>query len=590
MRSSVLLILGLLSVFCTNVTGASLREIIQEDINLRNAARAKLQKSKNKLKCKPENPKTESKLCEPNPEGSHAANDGVATCKDCSQVCHGWGDPHVSTFATPCTTSLFSKKGKYLFYSRLVEDNNGNVDYENSIQINVKAKLFDNTMSSKQKPFMNAFILRESANEQKELTTNDCKQDSNKNIHGVKWVSSDSELQKNEKKRVKDIKIEYFGGCRIKWGVSSIEVWVKISDSGAENVPSSPNEFPYNQHTKFFANDKGACIDPMHYGLNSENDINSNTYTKYTVKEKEKLKYNCDRQSHLTQKGGEGRTCSCSGECAVYGDPHILDFIMKKTKKVKDSFLLPKPGSRTQAQRVLFSSLNKFAIIVDMDECEFINKAKFYFLKTKYLPDLESCKKKPWNDDWITKNMYTKIIYTAESFCGDLTQTEERKSLIIPNAEEHPDYFNEEIGGYNAGYTVVPESGKKWAWPIPDNKESTATKCLQKIGQKPDKIVYMGSISTVLKCHLSADGMPYFNVCIRNNDMGWESSSSTVQAVDENSFTEMQQYGHTAGWCATGEWDTKDAASSMSLSASSFAHREVGESQVFAVADDTIHS
>jgi hypothetical protein len=378
----------------------------------------------------------------------------------------------------------------------------------------------------------------------------------------------------------KDLKIEYYFGCRKKHRVWALEAWIKVIDDDSPDHKNIDSQLaPYSLSTRMLENDSGACVAWLTYGRNEEfatPEAEETAHLNSLDKD-----FNAGRTSNV--KSTPGRQCKCSAECAIWGDPYVNDYFAPNSRSAKKNFQIPKSSVITQAQRIIYSNQNKYAVGVEMNACEFITRAYVYIIKPDCLAKMESCNKDlATSTDFLDANCYEKFVIDAETECSapGAFSKKNRKKIQIPS--DYPDYgedfFSSVANGYALGQGVVNADGV--LVPVNSNKPD---KCAQQLGvASSDTFVDLGSIRTILKCHTSVESIPYFNVCIQREGLTTYDGQGTQKTAD---VATMELQSRSSGWCATGDFAPGGEAATMADSA--FTHRNPGETNTFTLAGDT---
>lgn len=569
MRSLYLLALSTLTIY--SAYGISLRDVIQNDLKASNSEEISSSGQATKRKCKDENPKTVETMCE---RADHSWN-GVAECKCCTQTCRIWGDPHLKSFVESGSISVFTKPGIYTLY-------NVN-EKKDQFNVTVEAEKVNNLM----------WIRKAWLNSKLELDAGMCKNQGSKK---APFRVENEVTLKGDKGD--NIVIRYFFACRFKYDTWALDISIEVEDCGAKSTDIKKlkepfNRFPYANSTTFWASDYGACVDALTYGLPDNAPYSEDAYTN---KNKHPYKINENRQGpNDSDVATKGRVCRCKAQCALWGDPHVLGFNAKKSEKAM-GFLMPKAEGRTAAQRVIYSSQNKFAVLVDMDDCEFITSVSTYILKPDVRDKLERDCVDPYSEKWLkklTRDSYQKFTRKADELCKDDTQVQgdDRKTITLPNSNDNTKkYYSSKYDGYALGQSAL--TADNLLYPI--KKEENVGKCAITKNGKTLKLVDLGSVRVIMKCHTAVGGYPYFNVCVEREgyeQADWDKTvKGTVASSGDLSVMDMEQWGATGGWCATGDYKNQknknQIGAASEIKNNAFTYREKGETQVFELVRD----
>lgn len=510
--------------------------------------------------CVPEAVGKDERMCA---ASTSTSNNGKATCKDCGQTCHVWGDPHLAPFISDATVNVFSKPGNYTLWKWAGSGNDKTLDFTVEVK-KMRSKLGD-------KPW----IVSAALNGEILMTVDQCDENPDFNVHEKVPMSSDSVRGEGKE----DMYIEYYVGCRFKHDIFALEQWIKVHDEDSpENAYISAGKQlgPYSLSTRMLKNDVGACVAWLTYGKNEKFDTPEEEEAAHTASLAND--FNDGRTSSV--KSSPGRTCVCSAECAIWGDPYVNSFYEANSRSNKKrNFQIPKSNVITQAQRVLYQVQNKYAVMVEMDKCELMSVVRVYIIKDSCLKKMESCNyNDATNPDWLDQSCYQEYVIDATEQCSDPANTapKTRKTIQVPSqfADYGEDFYSATVNGFDAGLSVLDNDRLV---PI---SSTNPDKCAKQLGvSSADEFVNMGGVRTIMKCHANVGGEFYFNVCIQRE--GLESQDGQGQPQDSSVKT-MELQGRTSGWCATGDFLKGGEAATMSASA--FTYREAGTTETFALA------
>lgn len=574
--------------------GTSLREIMQAD--LRASEQAKLRaggrRRKNSINhpnCKNDNTKTEDRTCEASDD-----NNGKARCDNCVQSCHVWGDPHMVTFNRKCAVSVFFHAGLYPFWGV----KNAKTEYVIWSKVEMK---YANKLGTK--PWiMKAYITDKQRDKYKNQETNlvanvaDCVNQGDILFQDKRKLHSDLAIKN---KKAPDMEARLTVKCRKKYGIFALEMFIEIADddvgesSKVNNLP-----FPYPESTKQLWNDFGACVDPVSFGAKPNPYLPDPNNLPTNPTANENLKEECQRTSKMSTKAG--RSCSCSMQCALWGDPHVNVLWQQSTRNSQASFQMPKvKNGLTNAESFLYQFQNKYAVMVEVDDCELINTVHIYAMKDSALKKLNRCDSKALDTDWLNSNDFEKFSFSADEECKNKTDTTKntRKTIMWPGVSDTDYYDDGAGGGLNLGRATVTATRTV---PVADN-ERDPQKCTSKAMQKSSSVsstaedeevlydVVLGTVNTIMKCHNRAGRgfRPYFNVCVDRANI--VPTSLKGESVSKNGFEILRQLengSQNSGWCTTG--DFKQGGRGASIQASAFAYRQTpGTAQPFVLATDS---
>jgi hypothetical protein len=552
---------GLLS----SANGLSLRQHMENDLaaNAKSSATSfsKTMGMAKANRCQPEKPGAEERMCEPS---TSVAVKGQATCTDCAQICHVWGDPHMAVFSTDSTVNVFSKPGEYVMWNFPGD--------KQDIALDFRVQVAHQQSAIGLKPW----IVSASLNGEVLLTVDDCKADGNNNAQDTIVMSSDARRAAN----AQDVDIMYYFGCRRKHNVWALEAWIKVTDDNSPEHANIASELqPYSLSTRMLAKDTGACVAWL-------TDGRKETFPTPEAEAEAHIKslandFNNQRTSDI--KTSAGRQCKCSAECAVWGDPYVNDIFSPATRSAKKNFQIPKSDVITQSQRILYSSTNKYAVGVEMNDCEFITRVYVYIIKPECLSKMESCNLgTATSTDFLDNTCYEKFVIDAETSCvgAGTFSKKNRKKIQVPSdfADYGEDYYTPSVNGYSLGLGVLNDAGVL----VPVNP-SKPEKCAQQLGLgSSDTFVDLGAVRTIMKCHKSVEGIPYFNVCMQREGLSTADGQGTQTTAN---VATMELQSRSAGWCATGDFTEGGQAATME--ASTFTHRAAGQTSTFPLAADT---
>jgi hypothetical protein len=590
------------------VSGASLREVMRADMAAELEATGTSKNTKNSIlhkNCKNDNTKTEDRMCEPSED-----NNGKANCNDCVQSCHVWGDPHMVTFDSECAVSVFFTPGQYIFWGQ--QNKEANQEFIIWAEVGKKDSDIGN------KPWVLKAYIQDSSRldmfpDERTLVAdaNDCTKKGETLFTDKKKMWSDSAWAKRaagDGDSVKDVDVVTMIKCRKKHGPWQLEIYTEVHDekSPVSQKLSKLDVFPYHTSTTFFWSDFGACVNPYSFGDKPfEGEIDpSNLPVDEEQNRALRAAEECQRTSTMGSQAG--RVCKCSMECALWGDPHVKTFWKKSSRTASRSFQMPKAstGALTDEMSFVYQMQNRFAVRVEVDDCELINTVTVYAMKESVQKQMNGCNNKALTTEWLNSNDFKKFRFVADEECQDKTDTGangrgKRKTIVWPTSDDDSkEFYNEELGGMFLGRSVVTNAGRLVPIPLdmnPNKVQQCATSALSAAGVSTasgeDLVrfdVDMGTAKIVLKCHNRAGQKslrPYFNLCVNRDNIEPKAFAGYVPTANQEKhiLNNIEFQSRNSGWCTTGDFE--QGSSQASIQAASFTNRkEPGTAQPFVLA------
>jgi hypothetical protein len=290
----------------------------------------------------------------------------------------------------------------------------------------------------------------------------------------------------------------------------------------------------------------------------------------------------------------DGRQCSCSAECAAYGDPHVTDFQRGASNKVGEAFLMPKAATWNEWESIMYTAEQMFAVNIAVDECEFVAEATVYMMKPEMMKKFNACdKNRPTADD-LTLDDYDIVRIKADEYCANSTKassTGDRETITIPSMTDDAmgaAYFDQDTLGFNMGRQALYNDEIIRMDGSADEEPTEMAQCLKQLGygnsaQKNAEEVYLGGSSVILKCHQRPDNAYYFNICVNRRGLRAEITGSDAwdQSVNNDLFVNVEKASKTGGWCATGDLKKGSSSQASTMQMSSFENRGVEQTTGF---------
>ncbi len=568
MRGVSLLVVAALvvAVMVCQADGAELRALIQQQMEGRLRSNAQqLLGARKKNKCKPESKKTESRTCEP-PDSVESNKKVQNRCNNCQQQCHAFGDPHLKTFDNQCTTKVFTTPGTWKFFEA--------PDFTFEVR---SGKAY-----SKRIHILDAYI-----NGEHVMNYKDCGQPRPPEKQTPVTISDTVQLYSDAAKKNggdPDVTVEYYVGCKYKGKYMSLEVLVTVTD---QNQDKSPNKWDRSSTSSdamtYWSTARGACLDWIGDGGADAMSV-------------EDTEWDCKKTSAIASM--DGRQCSCSAECAAYGDPHVTDFQRGASNEVGKAFLMPKSTTWNEWESIMYTAEELFAVSIAVDECEFVAEATVYMMKNETMKRFTACDKNRPSADDLTLDDYDVVRIKADEYCAGSTKassTGDRETITIPSMTDDAmgaAYFDQDTQGFNMGRQAM-YNGEIILLDGSANEEPTEmAQCLKQLGygdsaQKNSEEVYLGGGSVILKCHQRPDSAYYFNICVNRRGLRAEITGSDAwdQTINNDLFTHVEKASKTGGWCATGDLKKGSSSQASTMQMSSFENRGVEETSGFTLLD-----
>jgi hypothetical protein len=576
------------------VSGASLREVMRADMAAELEATGTSRNTKNSIlhkNCKNDNTKTEDRMCEPSED-----NNGQARCNDCVQSCHVWGDPHMVTFDSECAVSVFFHPGQYIYW--------GQINKAASQEFIIWAEVGIKNSDIGNKPWVLKAYVQDPSRpamfpDEKTLVAdaNDCTKKGEVLFSDTKKMWSDHAWANKDSGSVKDVDVTTLIKCRKKHGPWQLEIYTEVHDELSKQSPSFSklDVFPYSTSTQFFWNDFGACVNPYSFG-DKPWDGQIESWNLPVDEEQNRALRAAEECNRVSSMGSQaGHVCKCSMECALWGDPHVKTFWKKSTRTASRSFQMPKAstGALTDELSFVYQMQNKFAVRVEVDDCELINTVTVYAMKESVQRQMNGCNNKALTTEWINSNDFQRFRFVADEECQDRTDTggngrAKRKTIMWPSSDDDSkEFYDEDLGGMFLGRSVMTAAGRLVPIPTdmnPNNVQKCATDALSAAGVSTasgeDQVrfdVDMGTAKIVLKCHNRAgskDLKPYFNLCVNRDNIEPKAFGSYVATPDQQKFilNNIEFQSRNSGWCTTGDFE--QGSSRASIQAASFTNRQ----------------
>jgi len=516
-----------------------------------------------------------SRMC-PKPLGSRSEQDRYCEANylpleacGCKEVCHIWGDPHVSPFFSACSTTSMSKPKVYTFFELPA-----NASDPDRIPIKVTGKV---------EKIMNRFkfvteLYVDYAGEveggsgpssfdgaQPLITAKDCDNNLNEYLrYAFPLLDTPEEsvilylTAVCETKHANHLNVTLTITDNVKSiDTESINTLLDLAQSTQIEPQRMSSEMP--DSTSRFPDDFGVCTDPRKYGDSSRKGYGKNPFWMHGDKCKRPTSY------------GDGRDCACGAQCSAFGDPHVHPFSSKH--KAGGGF----KADITKAEfRVMYSVFPTYSGVISVNECGFTTGYFAVYLKD-VLPDPENL----YNPDNYRVNEYVAAdLCSADSDTASLT----RKVIHAPQpvAQSNTDIlandeavYSQSYSGYQVGKFLVYDDGTSQV--IPRNMEDNIatfiqhTKASSESSAEVASVVDFGGVQAILKCHGTEvskrfpTSRPYFNICIEHGNINADappvddSSESRISRLTPRasspvtaSMLAIEKVLETGGWCATG--------------------------------------
>mmetsp|Transcript_14141 Transcript_14141/g.45311 ORF Transcript_14141/g.45311 Transcript_14141/m.45311 type:complete len:577 (+) Transcript_14141:52-1782(+) len=547
MRLASVLIVAAAALCAGQVQGTSLRDSLLASLD----AEADLGR---RHSCKEEEAKSkrfaardlQDRYCE---NGSKRAE----SCS-CNEVCHIWGDPHAAPFWSSCSSHLKKREGIFPFWVLPAR--------EGRIGVDISANVF----REKRDYWIKELLVNNESVMHVDNCTLDGGAPTNFIASNTFQLRSDANLASGN--LVNDVDVTYTSYCYYKHSTWHLNVTIAVQDNGATrsvftDLSPQGGEDGVPDSTIMFSDDSGVCVDPRPY------------ISKKTL--------NCGRESDIKVADAiHGRDCSCSSQCATYGDPYLYDLFATQPEngngdackgecfKLPKSRVLNRPNLFGDQGRILYNFKNRFAVQIQLNKCEQIKAVKVFYLR----PDarIQSCNKTYASHAMSITSLDPEDAidvteYTAENLCSKETDFDfnDRTRYLIPSTVKDAHIFSEDLKGFDLGRFVRMRDGQILELP----RDSDVKQCF-----KPDDvedIMDMGSVQIVLKCHRVVTKQPYFNLCVERNEINvvkYNRDMDTRRKIKISSLLqldpaadgaaslrfleEMETAAMTGGWCALG--------------------------------------
>lgn len=593
-------------------SGASLREVMRADLAAELEATGTSKNTKNSIlhkNCKNDNTKTEDRMCEPSED-----NNGQARCNDCIQSCHVWGDPHMVTFDSECAVSVFFKPGQYIYW--------GQINQQANQEFIIWAEVGLRPSSIGNKPWILQAYVQDPGRpamfpDEKTLVADakDCTKVGEVLFADSKKMWSDAAFENRKNGGTKDVDVVTEIKCRNKHGPWQLEIYMEVHDEKSRQSPrfSQLDAFPYSTSTTFMWNDFGACVNPYSFGDKPWEGEIKPWHLPVDEEQNRKLRANEECQRKSSMGSAAGRTCKCTMQCALWGDPHVKTFWKKSSRTASRSFQMPKAskGALTDELSFVYQMQNKIAVRVEVDDCELINTVTVYAMKESVQNQMNGCNNKALTTDWLNSNDFKRFRFVADELCMDRTDTGgngrgNRKTIVWPTPDDDSaEFYDETYGGMFLGRSVMTSAGR--LVPIsPDMNTNKVQNCAKSalkaagvsVASGEDEVrfdVDMGTAKVVLKCH-NRDGSkelkPYFNVCVNRDNIEPRAFGDYVAEPEQikHILNNLEFQSRNSGWCTTGDFE--DGSSQASIQAATFTNRrKAGTANPFVLATtDTVQS
>jgi hypothetical protein len=537
-------------------------------------------------RCWPDVPSKEDRVCERhNEENSKKA----AGCL-CKTTCHVWGDPHIASFYSKCSNLVMTKANtKYLLWRKPAD------------KLNQEVKLEIETIKQKGKvlgryAYHNGVQVFDASNCLRRRSKPDPV------LREFKLYSDAMQLVGASKRR-RDISVKVEFRCRNRRqskGIPQLEAILELDDDQVDapdgGLDSSANITSIGlapTTTSYFQNDEGLCTDAVLYDAPSGQMNLDFKATDYQTE--------CNRQSSVVETSG--RQCSCSAECAAWGDPYFHSFYENGCRSHHKCGFEQGKFKKLSARSFAYVAQDKYAVEYIVNECNMISGARVYFMKEDAARRYNSCTEHKVvsstseNLDWNDFDVYEVL---AKDVCSRRSDTNKatRKYIEVPspNGEDAfaSKYYDEDVGGFNLGEDILIDDELV---PIPSNVGYST--CLRNKGLDPERaqsVVQFGSAKLQLKCHKTKGGIKYFNACVLRDEIkakpfiinGKELEDPLSQLantqLDGYVVAELERAGKTGGWCSTGA--AVSGTPGVSMSGAKFEYRGIGEFNKFVFATD----
>eukprot|EP00514_Thraustochytrium_sp_LLF1b_P010774 CAMPEP_0184540520 /NCGR_PEP_ID=MMETSP0199_2-20130426/685_1 /TAXON_ID=1112570 /ORGANISM="Thraustochytrium sp., Strain LLF1b" /LENGTH=635 /DNA_ID=CAMNT_0026934125 /DNA_START=176 /DNA_END=2083 /DNA_ORIENTATION=- len=497
----------------------------------------------------------------------------------CKEVCHIWGDPHVSPFFSACSEVSMHKPGMYTLYELPPNDN----EYRQPIKIQGEVEKLKNKKSGATVgKFVTALYITydntEEGEDDNNLTPNeymfdgvtpvfsaaDCDENVNTDFQHYfpLYVNPTNDSQLVMLRVRANCNAKHYDAHKTYHLNTTIEFLDQLTGAEDENVNNLLNlaadrsagsrarTYSMPDSTSIFPDDSGVCVDPLGYDNSQSYTTKKNPVPFWLMNEE------CKRPSGLS----DGRVCGCSQQCAAFGDPHIFAF--NEVPKLSNSF---KADTTRPEFRVLYSVAPYYSAVVEVNDCNFIVGFYGVYLKSDAGTDLTD----PEN--------YDVAYYNAAEECDTLETVSPatRKKVHAPQqvvvqttgvASINARAYDHALKGFNAGTFLVDNKGSTTA--VPRKFESNVKDFVTAQSSETASVLLAGGVQAILKCHASepdknGEMMKYFNACIMRTDINVDPaptddsrrvlSGKLSKDPGTGGLLAIEQALQSDGWCATGE-------------------------------------
>eukprot|EP00515_Schizochytrium_aggregatum_P020955 CAMPEP_0202118316 /NCGR_PEP_ID=MMETSP0965-20130614/43088_1 /ASSEMBLY_ACC=CAM_ASM_000507 /TAXON_ID=4773 /ORGANISM="Schizochytrium aggregatum, Strain ATCC28209" /LENGTH=604 /DNA_ID=CAMNT_0048688239 /DNA_START=55 /DNA_END=1869 /DNA_ORIENTATION=- len=484
---------------------------------------------------------TEDRYCE--------SNFKPASVCGCKEVCHIWGDPHVSPFFSGCSEVSMKKPGVYTLY-QIPE----NPNWPDRLPIKIEGEVIRSERNKYR------FVKKLMIDDRVVMSVADCKENVN-TLFKNKYVILDNSVNQtlltvesncNQRHELHlNVTISLDNGIK---GADDNDLATILSDA-QQAVRGTMNADGVPESTVYFDDDFGVCTDPLKYSNPNANGApqSSNSYN-YGKNPFWSRSEECSRPSGLA----DGAECSCNQQCAAYGDPHMYDFPRKQ--ELGNDFLA---NVKDPKNRVIYSAAPYYSAVVAIDECAYIRK--FWAIYAKDVA-VNANPEDPVN--------YHVVTYDASELCADESDVDpaDRTKYFAPQQVVDPGVsataaidsmvYDPTVQGFNTGTFVKFDDNS--VEPVPRSLQSNPEQFISIWNKSPNSIIETGGVQAVLKCHTTEDRdvRRYFNVCIERKGVLVRQPDDAARRLAGNDMIEdpnihgligIERAIKSAGWCATGK-------------------------------------
>lgn len=446
------------------------------------------------------------------------------------------------------------------------------------------------------------------------LDADDCGTDKPQSKDGNIQLWSDSKANTNGARS--DVTLRWEVMCRPlnENPAKQLKINIRLRDEFQNHEEQVETSMP-PQTTFYFAGDTGICTDPVKYGTNIPWDqITDSDY-----------ELDCRRLSPF--KFASGRYCNCTGSCAAWGDPHIIDFY-EHQQRASNRNNFKSPITSEPQYNLLYHTGQIFGARKALDgRCNMMVEAQIYALKSDTQSRLHGCNRNGGDIargdisrvERFNQNDWDVLTLRADELCPPLVDlarprnwwdlSQDARSFKFPNPNTttgnaewdkfNRDHYNHAKEGMDLGMHVLVQHpdgpGGQYLVPVQGNNYAN---CLSSKGFDPDmasNVVDAGSVTAELTCHRTKGGLWYFNYCIQKKGItirkfyynaqhlqriSQEPKSSPRWQNNNGVFKALEKSAFSGGWCATGDF-RQGSSVSTAVSSADFRFRNPGQVREF---------